>query len=235
MLVGSLVSAVLGNVLPGPGPGTLYREQNLRFVRRVPRRRQRSSLRPSAQGSVDSDTKIEDMHGNLVCEGDAGIEARSATVRPVVEARHLPALIVARSRVGVLAAVETINPAMRSTLDAAILSKMARARPDQRAIVDGPRHGQRRRLEAERVASLVAGQANILIVPNIEAGNLRAKELTFIAPPVAGWWWEARNAVFGLPNVSRSEFDREPDIGGVRLKGCGRIGAPRGEADLRKF
>jgi phosphate acetyltransferase len=75
---------------------------------------------------------------------------------------------------------------MRSTLDAAILSKTARARPDQRGDRRWPPHGQRRRLEAERIASLVAAQANILIVPNIEAGNLLAEELTFIARPAAG-------------------------------------------------
>src|SRR5271166_1960518 len=94
MWVGSLVSAVLGNVLPGPG--TLYREQNLRFLRRVhvgDKVKVTVVCREKREAPVVTfDTRVEHMNGNLVCEGDAVIEA--PTVSQVVEARHLPALIV---------------------------------------------------------------------------------------------------------------------------------------------
>ena len=94
MWVGSLVSAVLGNILPGPG--TLYREQNLRFLRRVhvgDRLKVTVVCREKCEAPVARfDTKIEEMEGDVVCEGEAIIEAPS--VSQVVEARHLPALIV---------------------------------------------------------------------------------------------------------------------------------------------
>ena len=92
---------------------------------------------------------------------------------------------VGRPRVGILAAVETVNAAMPSTLDAAILSKMAERGQIRGGIVDGPLAMDNAvDLEAARtkgIASLVAGRADILIVPNLEAGNMLAKELTFVA------------------------------------------------------
>lgn len=88
-------------------------------------------------------------------------------------------------RVGVLSAVETVNPMIPSTLDAAILSKMAERGQIRGGIVDGPLAMDNAiDLEAARtkgIRSLVAGRANVLIVPNIESGNMLVKELTFIA------------------------------------------------------
>jgi len=94
MWVGSLVSAVLGNILPGPG--TLYREQNLRFLRRVhvgDKLKVTVVCREKREAPVARfDTKVEEMEGDVVCEGEAIIEAPS--VSQVIEAHHLPALIV---------------------------------------------------------------------------------------------------------------------------------------------
>jgi phosphate butyryltransferase len=386
MWVGSLVSAVLGNILPGPG--TLYREQNLRFLRRVhigDKVKVTVVCREKREAPVVAfDTRVEHMNGNLVCEGNAVIEA--PTVSQVVEARDLPALIVdtvdhfaklialaaklpplktavvcpedhnslggallsaakgliepiligdpariqaaakaleadisavtivpvsdphaaaakavamvldghagavmkgeihsdallaevvkkdgglrthvrishvfamdvptldeilyisdaainiapdlmtkmdivqnavdlARAcgldkpRVGILSAVETINPAMPSTLDAAILSKMSERGQIKGAIVDGPLAMDNAiDIEAARtkgIASLVAGQANVLIVPNIEAGNMLAKELTFVARA------EAAGLVVGAkaPVMLTSRADNER----ARLASC---------------
>jgi phosphotransacetylase len=90
-----------------------------------------------------------------------------------------------KPKVGILSAVETINPAMPPTLDAATLSKMSERGQIKGAIVDGPLAMDNAiDIEAARtkgIASLVAGRANVLIVPNIEAGNMLAKELTFVA------------------------------------------------------
>ncbi|MEJ1158386.1 bifunctional enoyl-CoA hydratase/phosphate acetyltransferase [Prosthecomicrobium sp. N25] len=92
---------------------------------------------------------------------------------------------VERPRVGVLAAVETVNVNMPSTLDAAALSKMAERGQIRGGLVDGPLAMDNAvDLEAARtkgIASLVAGRADVLVVPNLEAGNMLAKELTFVA------------------------------------------------------
>ena len=94
MWVGSLVSAVLGNILPGPG--TLYRVQNLHFLRRVhvgDRVTATVVCREKREAPVAVfDTSIVNAGGELVCEGTAEIEA--PTVTQVIEARDLPALIV---------------------------------------------------------------------------------------------------------------------------------------------
>ncbi len=95
------------------------------------------------------------------------------------------ALGYAQPKVGVLSAVEVVNPAMPSTLDAAILSKMAERGQITGGIVDGPlAMDNALSLKAARtkgITSLVAGRANVLMVPNIEAGNMLAKELAFVA------------------------------------------------------
>jgi len=386
MWVGSLVSAVLGNLLPGPG--TLYRSQDLRFLRRVhvgDKVKVTVVCREKREEPIAVfETKIEDLYGHVVCEGTAEIDAPIVT--QITEARDLPSLIVdtvdhfgklvalaaklpplktavvcpedhnslsgallsARSRliepilvgdpgriqaaakaleadispftlvavsdphaaaaravamvlegkanaimkgaihsdallaevvkkdgglrthvrishvfaldvpsldeilyisdaainiapdlmtkvdivqnavdlaracgldtprVGILSAVETINPAIASTLDAAVLSKMAERGQIRGAVVDGPLAMDNAiDLEAARtkgIASLVAGRANVLIVPNLEAGNMLAKELIFVARA------EAAGLVLGAKApvmlTSRADNDR------ARLASC---------------
>ena len=88
-------------------------------------------------------------------------------------------------RVGILSAVETVNPNIPSTLDAAILSKMAERGQITGGLVDGPLAMDNavdvQAARSKGITSLVAGRAQVLIVPNLEAGNMLAKELTFIA------------------------------------------------------
>ncbi|XHC10061.1 bifunctional enoyl-CoA hydratase/phosphate acetyltransferase [Labrenzia sp. ac12] len=88
-------------------------------------------------------------------------------------------------RVGVLSAIETVNPAIPSSLDAAVLSKMAERGQITGAIVDGPLAMDNavdvQAARTKGITSLVAGHAEVLIVPNLESGNMLAKELTFIA------------------------------------------------------
>ena len=95
------------------------------------------------------------------------------------------ALGIACPKVGVLAAVETVNPKMPATLDAAALSKMSERGQIRGGMVDGPLAMDNAiSLSAARtkgLTSLVAGRADILIVPNLEAGNILAKELTYAA------------------------------------------------------
>jgi phosphotransacetylase/acyl dehydratase len=119
-------------------------------------------------------------------------------------------------KVGILSAVETINPNIPSTLDAAVLSKMAERGQIRGAVVDGPLAMDNAiDVEAARtkgIASLVAGHANVLIAPNLEAGNMLAKELSFVAGA------EAAGLVLGakapLMLTSRADNDR------ARLASC---------------
>ena len=88
-------------------------------------------------------------------------------------------------RAAVVAAVETVNPAMRATMDAAALAKMAERGQITGAIVDGPL-GLDNAISPQAAAqkhikSPVAGQADILLVPDLETGNMLAKQLTFLA------------------------------------------------------
>ncbi|MEM9030218.1 MAG: bifunctional enoyl-CoA hydratase/phosphate acetyltransferase [Pseudomonadota bacterium] len=100
------------------------------------------------------------------------------------------ALGIETPKVGVLSAVETVNTKIPSTLDAAILSKMADRGQITGGLVDGPlAMDNAMDIEAARtkgIKSMVAGRADVLVVPNLEAGNMLAKELTFVAHAEAG-------------------------------------------------
>ncbi len=88
-------------------------------------------------------------------------------------------------RVAILSAMETINSKVLSTLEAAALCKMADRGQITGALLDGPL-ALDNAISAEaaaikRIVSPVAGRANVLIVPDLEAGNMLAKSLTFLA------------------------------------------------------
>lgn len=95
------------------------------------------------------------------------------------------ALGVAEPRVAILAAVETVHPAMPSTIDAAALAKMAERGQIVGGLVDGPLALDNavsvEAAKAKRISSPVAGRADVLVVPDIEAGNIAAKQLTWLA------------------------------------------------------
>jgi phosphate butyryltransferase len=119
-------------------------------------------------------------------------------------------------KVGVLSAVEVVNPNIPSTLDAAILSKMSERGQIRGGIVDGPLAMDNAiDMEAARtkgIASLVAGHANVLIAPNLESGNMLAKELTFVAHAEAAGLVVGARAPVML--TSRADNDR------ARLASC---------------
>jgi len=95
------------------------------------------------------------------------------------------ALGIARPKVGILSAVEVVNPKIPSTLDAAILSKMSERGQIRGGDVDGPLAMDNAlslaAAKTKGLTSLVAGRADVLVVPNLEAGNILAKELTYAA------------------------------------------------------
>jgi len=91
----------------------------------------------------------------------------------------------ARPKVAVLAAVEMVNEAMPATLDAALLSKMAQRGQIRNCIIDGPLAYDNAISAASAkhkgIVSDVAGDADLLIVPDIEAGNILYKAFGFSA------------------------------------------------------
>lgn len=87
-------------------------------------------------------------------------------------------------KVAILSAIETVNPDLPSSVDAALLAKMAERHQITGATVDGPLAMDNainlQAAQTKGIQSAVAGNADILIVPNIEAGNMLVKELTFL-------------------------------------------------------
>jgi len=92
---------------------------------------------------------------------------------------------VTRPKVAILAAVETINSKMPATIDAAALCKMADRKQITRGVLDGPlAFDNAISKEAARIKGItseVAGDPDILLVPDLEAGNILAKQLSFLA------------------------------------------------------
>ncbi len=93
------------------------------------------------------------------------------------------ALGIVEPKVAVLAAVETVTARMQSTVDAAALCKMADRGQIRGGVLDGPlAFDNAISADAARkkgIVSAVAGEPDILIVPNLEAGNILAKQMTF--------------------------------------------------------
>lgn len=112
-------------------------------------------------------------------------------------------------RVALLSAVETINPQLRSTLDAAALCKMADRGQITGGLVDGPLAFDNAvsptAAAGKGIVSQVAGRADILVVPDLEAGNMLAKQLTFLAGA------DAAGIVLGalVPIILTSRADAE--------------------------
>jgi phosphotransacetylase len=95
------------------------------------------------------------------------------------------ALGIPSPKVAVLAAVETINPKMPATIDAATLCKMAERGQITGAVLDGPLTFDEavslRATQSLGIRSPVAGQADILVAPDLEAANMLAKQLAYLA------------------------------------------------------
>lgn len=92
---------------------------------------------------------------------------------------------IERPKVAALAAVETVNPAMPATLDAAALAMMQKRGQIEHCLVDGPlaldNAVSLAAAKHKRIESEVAGQADILLVPDIESGNMLYKSLVYFA------------------------------------------------------
>jgi phosphate acetyltransferase len=119
-------------------------------------------------------------------------------------------------RVAILSAMESVNPDVPSTLEAAALCKMADRGQITGAQVDGPLALDNAiSIEAasiKKIASPVAGRANVIVVPDLEAGNMLAKSLSFLADA------DAAGIVLGakVPIILTSRADEEM----ARLASC---------------
>jgi phosphate acetyltransferase/phosphate butyryltransferase len=115
------------------------------------------------------------------------LEEKADIVRNAVDLAH--AFGIARPRVAILAAVETINPHMPATLDAAILCKMADRGQIAGAVLDGPlafdNAVSAAAARTKGIVSDVAGSADILVVPDLESGNMLAKQLEYLGGAVS--------------------------------------------------
>jgi phosphate acetyltransferase len=96
---------------------------------------------------------------------------------------------VADPKVAILSAVESVNPAIPSTLDAAALCKMVDRGQITGAIVDGPLAFDNaissEAARIKKIKSRVAGDVDLLMVPNLEAGNILFKQLQYLAGALA--------------------------------------------------
>lgn len=123
---------------------------------------------------------------------------------------------IAQPRVGVLSAVETVNPAIPSSIDAALLSKMAERGQITGGFVDGPlamdNAVSMAAARTKGITSEVAGRAEVLVVPGIDAGNMLAKQLAYISHA------EAAGLVMGarVPVILNSRSDSSM----ARLASC---------------
>ena len=110
------------------------------------------------------------------------LDAKADIVRNAIDLARI--IGVHEPRVAILAAIETVNPRMPATLDAAALCKMADRGQITGAILDGPLAMDNAiSIAAARIKGIVspvAGQADILVVPDLESGNMMAKQLEFL-------------------------------------------------------
>ena len=110
------------------------------------------------------------------------LEQKADIVRNAIDLAH--AIGVECPRVAILAAVETVNPIMPATLDAAALCKMADRGQISGGVLDGPLAFDNAvspaAAQIKDIVSPVAGRADILVVPDLESGNLLAKQLEFM-------------------------------------------------------
>jgi phosphate acetyltransferase len=142
------------------------------------------------------------------------LEDKIDIVQNAIDLAH--AMKVPEVRVAILSAMETVNPKVASTLEAAALCKMVDRGQITGAVIDGPLALDNaispEAAKIKKIKSPVAGRANVLVVPDLEAGNMLAKSLTFLSGA------DAAGIVLGarVPVILTSRADSEL----TRLASC---------------
>src|SRR5262249_45763279 len=124
-------------------------------------------------------------------------------------------------KVAILSAVETVNPKIPSTIDAAALCKMAERGQITGAILDGPLAFDNaisaEAARTKKIASPVAGKANILLVPDLEAGNMLANQLQPLAEADAAGIGLGARVPIVLPSRADSVRTRQASAAVMKL------------------
>ncbi|MCB4359131.1 bifunctional enoyl-CoA hydratase/phosphate acetyltransferase [Quatrionicoccus australiensis] len=111
------------------------------------------------------------------------LEDKVDIIQNAIELAHI--IGIPEPKVAILSAVETVNPKIQSTLDAAALCKMADRGQIRGGILDGPLAFDNAvsivAAKTKGIKSAVAGHAEILVVPDLESGNMVAKQLEYLA------------------------------------------------------
>ncbi|WP_153130655.1 phosphate acetyltransferase [Dechloromonas hortensis] len=111
------------------------------------------------------------------------MEDKMHIIQNAIDLAH--SLGIEQPKVAILSAMETINPKLQSTIEAGALCKMADRGQITGGILDGPlaldNAVDLNAAKIKKIESPVAGQADILVVPDLEAGNMLAKSLSFMA------------------------------------------------------
>ncbi len=138
-------------------------------------------------GEILSDVLVYEHPEKLVLLTDGGInlypnlKEKISIVKNAVKVAH--SLDIDMPKVAMLAAVEVVNEKMPATVDAALIAKMNARGQIKGCVVDGPlafdNAVSEMAAKAKGITSEVAGNADILVVPNIEAGNIFGKSLTY--------------------------------------------------------
>ena len=142
------------------------------------------------------------------------LEDKVHIVQNAIDLAH--ALGIPEPKVALLSAIETVNPKIKSTLDAAALCKMADRGQITGGILDGPlafdTAVSAKAADIKKLVSPVTGQADILVVPDLESGNMLAKQLEYLGgAQMAGVVLGAR-----VPTILTSRAD-SPE---TRLTSC---------------
>ncbi len=160
------------------------------------------------------------------------LEDKVDIVQNAIDLAH--ALRFPEVRVAILSAMETVNPKVPSTVEAAALCKMADRGQITGAILDGPLALDNaislESVAIKKIDSPVAGRANVLVVPDLEAGNMLAKSLSFLAGA------DAAGIVLGarVPIILTSRADSVM----TRLASCAvaaLVASARREAGARRW
>ncbi len=149
----------------------VLRERPLRTARRM------SHIFHFDLPAYDKPILITDAALNIL----PSLQDKADITQNAIDLAHI--LGVAQPKVALLSAVETVNPDMQSTIDAAALCKMADRKQITGGLLDGPLAFDNaispKAVAIKGIESPVAGQADILVVPDLEAGNMLAKQLEY--------------------------------------------------------
>ncbi len=188
--------------------GDLATNQLLRAV--VDRKHGLRTARPLSHVAV---LELKDQN-RLIMVTDGGVNilpdvSRKAQI--IMNAIHVAqGLGFTQPRVAILAAIEVVNPEMQATVDGAMLAKMADRGQLNGAILDGPLALDvaisQEASEHKHLNSPVGGRADILVAPNIEAGNILLKSIQYFAgAALAGVVVGARVPLILLSRADRAE------------------------------